>query len=203
MLRPLGAFEDLGRALIGALDDGQRQHAIVSPVTPGDVVTGTWPRLDEELPDLGASGLIRNAESFPELVATTEQFLLARDAAHGVTAEWKAALRWTRKPKGIASSDLLANQRELLHALVDAYIQRIPSRDGPVLSTDAVHFAWAGSTDAERPHYYRLQAPRLLIEYDNTQRDANHIHSVWRDPEADFGLEPLARHYADYHQPTA
>jgi Protein of unknown function (DUF3500) len=46
------------------------------------------------------------------------------------------------------------------------------------------------------PHYYRLQGPRLLIEYDNTQRKANHAHSVWRDPSADFGLDVLGEHLA-------
>jgi len=46
-----------------------------------------------------------------------------------------------------------------------------------------VHFAWAGSIEPGQPHYYRLQGPRLLAEYDNTQRDMNHVHTVWRDPE--------------------
>ena len=48
-------------------------------------------------------------------------------------------------------------------------------------------------------HYYRLQGPRLLIEWDNTQRDVNHAHAVWRDPEADFGLDVLAAHRAAHH----
>ena len=64
---------------------------------------------------------------------------------------------------------------------------------------DAVHFAWAGPTDPGLAHYYRLQGPRLLIEWDNTQRGANHAHSVWRDPEADFGLDVLAQHRAAHH----
>jgi hypothetical protein len=64
---------------------------------------------------------------------------------------------------------------------------------------DAVHFAWAGPTTPGEPHYYRLQGPRLLVEWDNTQRGANHAHSVWRDPGSDFGLDVLARHRADWH----
>ena len=203
VLRPLGAFEDLGRALVHSLDDEQLRRAIISPVSPGDIVTGTWPYLEEGQPDPGASDLIRNAEAFPEIVATTKDFLLARDRDHGVTAEWKEVLRWTKEPKGIASSDLRTGQRELLAALIDAYTQRIPPRVEPARYAEAVHFAWAGGTELGYPHYYRLQAQRLLIEYDNTQRDANHIHSVWRDPEGDFGFEPLAQHYADFHTPTA
>ena len=54
---------------------------------------------------------------------------------------------------------------------------------------DAVHFAWAGSVAPGERHYYRLQGPRLLIEWDNTQRNVNHAHAAWRDPEADFGLD--------------
>ena len=64
---------------------------------------------------------------------------------------------------------------------------------------DAVHVAWAGPTEPGAPHYYRLQGPRLLIEWDNTQRGANHAHSVWRDPTADFGLDVLAAHRAAHH----
>ena len=52
-----------------------------------------------------------------------------------------------------------------------------------------------------RSYYYRLQGPNLLIEWDNTQRGANHAHSVWRDPSADFGLDVLAAHHARHHQP--
>ena len=61
---------------------------------------------------------------------------------------------------------------------------------------DGVHFAWAGPTGSGEPHYYRLQGDGLLIEWDNTQRGANHAHSVWRDPASDFGLDVLARHHA-------
>ena len=63
-----------------------------------------------------------------------------------------------------------------------------------------MHLAWAGSTDPGEPHYYRLQGPRLLIEFDNTQRQANHAHAVWRDPESDFGLDVLAEHRAAHHR---
>jgi hypothetical protein len=62
-----------------------------------------------------------------------------------------------------------------------------------------VHIAWAGSTEPGAPHYYRVQGPRLLIEWDNTQRGANHAHSVWRDPENDFGLDVLAAHHRRHH----
>lgn len=84
------------------------------------------------------------------------------------------------------------------------YFGRVPDSASPLASyddaaLDDVHFAWAGPTASGLPHYYRLQGPRLLIEWDNTQRGGNHAHSVWRDPEADFGLDVLARHRAMRH----
>jgi hypothetical protein len=60
---------------------------------------------------------------------------------------------------------------------------------------ERIHFAWAGALEPRQPHYYRLHGPNLVIEYDNTQNDANHIHSVWHDPTRDFGGDLLGRHY--------
>jgi hypothetical protein len=99
-----------------------------------------------------------------------------------------------------------AGQREALTALIRQYVDRLPDEvgavererlTGPVL--EQVHFAWAGSDQRRQPHYYRLQGPRFLVEYDNTQNDANHIHSVWRDPDGDWGADVLAQHYAQAH----
>jgi len=69
---------------------------------------------------------------------------------------------------------------------------------GPVRAADA-SFAWRGSLQPGAPHYYQLTAPGLLIEYDNTQNGANHIHSVVRDPRGDFGADLLAEHYRRRH----
>jgi hypothetical protein len=80
----------------------------------------------------------------------------------------------------------------------------VPESVSPLAAYDdaalnAVFLAWAGPLEPGAPHYYRLQGPRLLIEWDNTQRDANHAHSVWRDPQSDFGLDVLTRHRANHH----
>jgi hypothetical protein len=55
---------------------------------------------------------------------------------------------------------------------------------------------WAGGFEPGQAHYYRLHGPTLLAEYDNTARNANHVHTVWRDPRGDFGGDALARHLA-------
>jgi len=64
---------------------------------------------------------------------------------------------------------------------------------------DTIHFAWAGGIERNERHYYRLHGQHLLAEYDNTQNDANHVHTVWRDPNNDFGADLLAHHYAHEH----
>jgi hypothetical protein len=99
-----------------------------------------------------------------------------------------------------------ASQHELLKALLDTYVRRLPDEiaeremakvKGP--SFPALHLAWAGSLEPGRPHYYRVQGHRLLVEYDNTTRDANHVHTVWRDPVGDFGLDALGAHRRREH----
>ena len=91
-------------------------------------------------------------------------------------------------------------QRETLYALVDAYESRAP--EGVLSRTpeslDGVHFGWAGPRTEGAPHYYRIHGPDLLVEYDNTQRDANHAHSVWRRPDSDFGFDALAAHRSNH-----
>jgi hypothetical protein len=97
-------------------------------------------------------------------------------------------------PAGLAAAGMLPQQQELLRALLHQYLGRLP---GPVAALEAerstgerleaIHFGWAGGSEPGQPHYYRLQGPRLLIEYDNVQNGANHVHSVWRDPAGDFG----------------
>ncbi|MEX2467161.1 MAG: DUF3500 domain-containing protein, partial [Gemmatimonadota bacterium] len=57
-----------------------------------------------------------------------------------------------------------------------------------------------GLIEVYASHYYRVQGPTFLIEYDNTQNGANHIHSVWREFEGDFGRDLLRDHIREVHQ---
>jgi hypothetical protein len=104
-------------------------------------------------------------------------------------------------PVGIPASALTTDQRALLRKLIDVYtgymaddiaadrLARIEKA-----GWDKIAFAWAGSLERGQKHYYRVQGPTFLIEYDNTQNDANHIHSVWRDFNGDFGEDLLREH---------
>jgi len=110
-------------------------------------------------------------------------------------------------PEGISVADINDVQHAILKELMGVYGNRM----NPALhdyqmakirqaGVERVHFAWAGSTEPGEGHYYRIQGPTFVIEYDNTQNNANHIHSVWRDFEDDFGYEPLRQHLAvDHH----
>ena len=104
-------------------------------------------------------------------------------------------------PDGIKASAMTAAQRDLLLKILDAYAGLM----APDIAADRmakvqkagienVAFAWAGSIERGQKHYYRLQGPTFLIEFDNTQNDGNHVHSVWRDFKGDFGRDLLREH---------
>jgi hypothetical protein len=99
---------------------------------------------------------------------------------------------------GVALADLRGEAAALAAVLVALHADR--SRVAPGRTDhDDLHFAWAGDHEIGRPHYYRIHGARFLVEYDNTQNDANHAHSVWRDPEGDFGEDLLRTHHAAHH----
>jgi plasmid stabilization system protein ParE len=109
-------------------------------------------------------------------------------------------------PIGIPYRDLAPTSRADLERLIRHYVGRarpeIAAGEWERIATtglDDVTFAWAGPEEPGHGHYYAVRGPRLLIEYDNTQNGANHIHAVWRDLDNDWGEDVLARHYATSH----
>lgn len=109
---------------------------------------------------------------------------------------------------GLAAADMNAAEQQQLRRLIELYLARLTpasARDALLRINRAgfakVHFAWAGSLEVGQKHYYRVHGPTLLIEYDNTQNDANHIHTVYRDLDRDFGGDVLRQHLAaDAHR---
>ncbi len=92
-------------------------------------------------------------------------------------------------------------QRDLLMKLIETYtVQMADDVAADRLArikqagVEKVTFAWAGETEVGKKHYYRIQGPTFLVEYDNTQNDGNHVHSVWRDFTGDFGRDLLREH---------
>jgi hypothetical protein len=158
-LRTLDGEERLARLFLAALTPEQRRTAIVDPLAPADILSGTGRRA--ELRDV---------------------------------------------PAGIRHDALDPAQRAALEALIRHYVERCQAavaeaewsriRDAGL---GAITFAWAGPDEPGHGHYYAVHGPRLLIEYDNTQNGANHVHTVWRDPTNDWGEDLLATHYRAAH----
>jgi hypothetical protein len=108
-------------------------------------------------------------------------------------------------PAGIAADAMTAAQRDRLMALIDVYTGYMASDIAAdriarlkKAGVEKITFAWAGETERGRKHYYRIQGPTFLVEYDNTQNDGNHIHSVWRDFNGDFGRDLLREHLRSF-----
>jgi hypothetical protein len=157
--RALDGEETLARAVLLALSPAQRRIAVVDPVAPPDILSGTGQRAD------------------------------CREV-----------------PTGIAGDELDRDGRDALERLIRHYLGRV----APAIAESAwdevrsaglesVTFAWAGPDEPGRGHYYAIHGPRLLIEYDNTQNGANHIHAVWRDATNDWGEDLLGAHYRSAH----
>ena len=109
-------------------------------------------------------------------------------------------------PVGVGVAEMRKDQVELLMALLDVHAHRWRDELASAAleklrraGLEKIHFAWAGGSEPGQPHYYRIQGPTFVIEYDNTQNNANHVHAVWRDLKSDFGLDLLAEHYKKSH----
>ena len=101
-------------------------------------------------------------------------------------------------PKGLSINEMSARQREIFISLIRVYLDILPEKTVlaqqlQILTYEINHlfFAWAGSVKEGQGHYYRIQGKTFLIEYNNTQDEANHIHTVWRDLHNDFGGKVL------------
>lgn len=203
--RPLARVEDLARELVTSLPPDLRDRAVLLAKAPSDLVTANRSVVAEGDRVIPLAGIWRG-ERFRDDAEQAKLRALSDaidDAAQYDEGDHRA-VEYTAEPKGVPGRDLDSSQRELLRALLGTYFDRVPEGASPMASyddaaLDLVHVAWAGPTEPGAPHYYRLQGPRLLVEWDNTQRGANHAHSVWRDPVADFGLDVLARHRAAHH----
>ena len=172
---------------------------------------GTNPAEVREGPKKGLRVLGKEEDLARELVKslTTEQRASAiydkvapKDV---ITGADRAAKRL--QPEGVSFAKLTAPQKELLKRIIAEYANRARPDLAKLDLTkiekagwDRVHFAWAGGLEKGDGHYYRVQGESFLLEYDNTQNDANHVHAVWRDFENDFGGDILKKHYDQAHR---
>lgn len=110
------------------------------------------------------------------------------------------------KPVGLAHADMDAAQRALVERLLSEFVDdlapELAEREWARLRANDVgriRFAWCGGTQPGEPHYWRLHGPHFVVEYDNVQGGANHVHTLWRDLENDFGGDLLRRHREHDH----
>jgi len=130
-----------------------------------------------------------------------------QDVHEAMTDEQKHNLRLViAEPRGIRGDRLDGSQTKLLHELVEVYIGRLPDHlaSNERAKLDAagwnnLHFAWAGPPERREKHYYRIQGPSFMVEYNCVQDDGKHIHAVWRNPQGDFGEDILKSHLAREH----
>jgi len=194
VFKPLRDDEDRGFDLLYAFSPEQRQRAIIHDVAPPDFVTRVVTKLgEEELPgdhELGFDSYV----------------ISDRD---------RELLKWIRsEAKGLPGSEMTEEQFEKLKGLIAGYVNRLPEDAAAKhmerlngLGLERFTFAWAGQPERGQPHYYRIQGPEFLVEFENAQTGGglpgpgNHIHTVWRDPENDFGDDLLLRHYTREHLP--
>ncbi|MBI4430045.1 MAG: DUF3500 domain-containing protein [Ignavibacteriales bacterium] len=191
--------------------EGHHLSANYSSVTKGLVATtptffGSNPAHVREGPHKGLRVLRLEEDLARELVLTLDNaqraktIISSRAPSDIITGSDREAD--IGKQRGLAASDMSHDQRAMLMRLVEEYINNFRSeiadeylsnigKDG----IEKIHFAWAGRTTTGEPHYYRIHGPNFVLEYDNTQDDANHIHAVWRDFKNDFGIDYLTRHY--------
>lgn len=109
-------------------------------------------------------------------------------------------------PPGLPLSRMTPPQREAVMRLLNAYVSMMATDLAAARMSrltaaglDGISFAWAGPTARGAKHYYRLQGPTFLVEYDNAQNDGNHVHAVWRDFQGDFGRDVLREHLERDH----
>ncbi|HEX8060041.1 MAG TPA: DUF3500 domain-containing protein, partial [Cyclobacteriaceae bacterium] len=112
---------------------------------------------------------------------------------------------------GISAKEFSKDQIEILKILVQEYLHNFEHNIAHGLydqvvknGFDKVYFAWVGSTERHSPHYYIINSPDFLIEYDNVgfQNDGNHIHAILREKDNDFGADLLKQHYmtSEHHK---
>ena len=161
-------------------------------------------------PQEGLRILSRREDLALELAASLDRSQLSKaviyeDAPYDIVTynSTRASLPYE---EGLPASRMNGTQKEMLTALVEEYVSQTRddvSRDrmDAVIAEgiDRLHFAWGGPVDGSIPHYYRIHGGDFLVEFDNYQNGANHIHSVWRDVHNDFATDVLSKHLLNYH----
>jgi hypothetical protein len=135
-----------------------------------------------------------------------EKALISREAYPEILTGTDAQPRIPTR-MGLPLANMTSQQKDVVVAIIRLHAENLSddlrdraiARIGDPVAADIL-FAWAGGTEPGQGHYYRIHGTSFIIEYDNTQNGANHIHTVWRDETDDFGADHLIRHHAESHR---
>lgn len=168
--RILAREEDLARQLLLSLSPAQRSQALLSDTAPAEIEAVPGRNLDDAL----------SSHDLDTLGLPVSE--MNGDQRHLV---------------GQLLFEFLGNLRP---DLAESQFERLTGHDGGAGRFESIRFAWMGGVQPGEGHYYRLSGPTFIIEYDNTQNHANHVHTLWRDRSNDFGQEDLLKqHYERFH----
>jgi hypothetical protein len=190
-------------------------HLAVHAIVVGDRLTVTPHFLGSEPAQVPSGGRLLGLEEdlARELAAGLDpdqrtQGIAADRAPDDILTRYDPVADPSLLPRGIGRDLLRADQRDLLDRLVRRYLDRAPKdyadrcwSDSLAAGDEQIRFAWSGPTERApgNGHYYCVTTPEFLIEFDNTQDDANHAHSVWRHLRDDWGRDLLREHYESRH----
>ena len=188
-------------------------------VVKGQVVAST-PSFAGSNPAEVREGAQKGTRVLAQLEDTARELVTALDESQRMTAIFQATapneiVTNNRldidplQPAGLMAAAMTPQQREMLMRVIDAYAGLM----APEIAADRlakikaagiekIGFAWAGPLERGRQHYYRVQGPTFLIEFDNAQNQGNHVHSIWRDFRGDFGRDLLREHIKTAHLGT-
>lgn len=172
---------------------------------------GTNPAEIKEGPRKGLRVLAREEDLGRQLVKSLtpdekKVAVISTDAPKEILTEASRQAALKGQPSGLLASNMTPPQRAIFHSLLDEYCRNMTdqidqTREDQIKKLGGqIYFAWAGGEEPGQGHYYRIQSASFLVEFDNTQDHANHIHSVWRDFNGDFGRDLLKEHYQSSHQ---
>tara|TARA_R110001592_G_scaffold688_4_gene3727 strand:+ start:896 stop:1906 length:1011 start_codon:yes stop_codon:yes gene_type:complete len=155
---------------------------------------------------IGFSPLVNEEDMGLQLInmlsSSQQQIAIINKKAYNDVLSFNKAVAEKPGPEGILVSNLTDDQKKLVMDIIYEYASTIPAEQAMKRISkirkeelDEIRFAWAGATELGKAHYYRIQGKTFMIEFDNSQNNANHIHSVWRDFDGDFGRDLLKEHY--------
>lgn len=184
-----------------------KNNKLVS-ATPGFI--GANPAIVPDGPQKGKAALQEETEKGFALVNMLSKEQLAQamisEKALPDIVTFVSRRAYIEKPQGVLFSALNKEQQAKMMELVEVYVRRYTKlfademlNEIKAAGIEKLQFAWAGGRQAGEQHYYRIQGPTIIIEYDNTQNNGNHIHSVLRDLKHDFGGDELLAHYEKDH----